>query len=258
MKRSDQKVPGFDDIIFENRNKRYGAYDLRRKYKATACLSILGGITLCSLPLIIFSVLSSEPVSAKTEKGIFVVISPDNLSDPGKIVQPEPPKPVKSPPQFKYVSPKVVDDTMNLSFMIKNDIAIDSVVNAQVIEESDSVVYSPPVTDIEEEPEPYLIVGEPPEFPGGTVALKKFVATHLVYPVEALENNIQGRVFVRFVVSSDGSVKRIEITRGLHPLLDEEATRVISSLPLWKPGRQNGKPVPVWFSMPVTFQIIDN
>jgi len=258
MKRNDQKVPGFDDIIFANRNKSYGAYDLRKRYKSVAGLSILGGVTLCSIPLILTFIFSPEPVKAKADAGIFVVVQTDNLIDPSKIAQPVPLKPASAPPQFRYVEPKVVDDTMDITNLMINDFIRDSVINNNITENVDSIVYSPPVTVEIEESEPFTFVEEPPMFPGGSSALLKFIAENTKYPAEALENGIQGKVFVKFAVSADGTVKRLEITRGVHPLLDAEARRVVSSLPTWKPGRQNGKPVPVWFYLPVTFEIINN
>jgi len=255
MKRNDQKVPGFDEIIFENRNRKYGAYDLRRRYKSAAGLSILGGVTLFSLPFILIFAFSPEPITAISDNGIYIVVKPDNLIHPDNVVPPEPVKPLQAPPVFKYVEPKVVEDTTGLTNLLINDLAYDSVKNENIIENIDSVVYAPPVTDTEEEPEPLIFVEEQPVFPGGNSALLKYIAEHTIYPAEALENNIEGRVFVRFVVTSEGAVKRIEVTRGLNPLLDAEAIRVVSSLPAWKPGRQNGVAVPVWFALPVTFKI---
>jgi protein TonB len=101
----------------------------------------------------------------------------------------------------------------------------------------------------------FIKVEESPVFPGGEIALLKYIAENTKYPQEAAENNIQGKVIVKFAVSSDGSVKRIEILRGVHPTLDQEAMRVVSTLPLWKPGKQNGKPVSVWFMVPVSFEL---
>lgn len=256
MKRNELEVPGFDEIIFENRNKSYGAYDLRRKYKLAASLSILGGVTLCTVPLLLIFAFRPEPVTAKSDTGIYLVIKPDNLVRPDEIVPVEPQKPAQVPAQLKYVEPKVVDDSTKLTYLMIADFAKDSVMDEAVVEHIDSVVYSPPVTDTPEEPEPFLFVEEQPVFPGGKTALLKYLAEHTIYPPEAIENNIQGKVFVRFVVSSDGSVKRAEVTRGLHPALDAEALRVVSSMPVWTPGKQNGKAVPVWFNVPVTFTII--
>jgi len=258
MKRNDQKVPGFDEIIFENRNRSYGAFDLRRRYKSAAGLSILGGVTLFSIPFILFFTFSPGPVTAKSDPGIYIVVKPDNLIHPDNVIPPEPEKPVKAPSVYKYIEPKVVDDTTRLTNLMVNDIAYDSVRNDIVTLNSDAVIYDPPETDIAEEPEPLIFVEERPVFPGGNSALLKYIAEHTIYPAEALENNIEGRVFLRFVVASDGSVKRIEIIRGLNPVLDAEAIRVVSTLPAWKPGRQNGAAVPVWFSIPVTFKIMNN
>jgi periplasmic protein TonB len=258
MKRNGNKVPGFDEIIFSNRNRMYGAYDLRRRYKSAAIISLLGGITLSSIPFILMFVLAPVPVKGRIEPGTFVVVQTENLIDPGKIVQPEPQKPAPAPESYTYIQPKVVDDTMDVTNLMINDFIGDSVVNKAVIDNTgniDSIAYTNPVTEVPEETEPLILVEEQPEFPGGYQALLKFIADNTKYPPEALENLIQGKVFIKFAVWSDGSVRRLEVTRRVHPSLDEEALRVVSSLPRWKPGRQNGKPVPVWFSVPVTFEI---
>lgn len=110
----------------------------------------------------------------------------------------------------------------------------------------------------EEEPEEqqtFLIVEDMPEFPGGDVALRKFIAENVRYPEVAKENDIQGTVYVRFVVDKDGSVTNVELLRGVDPLLDKEAIRVVQSLPKWKPGRQRGKAVKVSHSVPIKFAL---
>lgn len=255
MKSSHEKVPGFDEIIFENRNKSYGAYDLRKRYKLTTSLSIFGGVSLSAMSLIIISVLSPEDVTANQESQITVLLKPDNLIDPNKIAVQVPQKPAPVVPQYKYIVPDIVDDTVDIDrVMMPNDFATIAVTDGIVSDIIDSVIYIA-VTDESEEPEPFTFVEEQPVFPGGNEALLRYIAENTKYPPEAIENNIQGRVFVKFAVSSDGSVKRIEILRGVHPLLDKEAERVISTLPRWKPGKQNGKPVPVWFNVPVDFQV---
>jgi protein TonB len=256
MKRNEKKAPEFDEIIFENRNKEYGAYNLRKNYKSATSLSILGATAICALSLILISAFTPKEVSAEPDKGIIIVITPVNKIDPDKIVPPEIKKPVAVPVQNKYVAPDIVEDSVDVgNMMMINDIAADSVQNGTVTEKIDSVVYK--IVAPEPEKEPFFAVEEPPMFPGGESALLEYIAENTKYPAEALENNIQGKVIVRFAVSADGSVKRIEVLRGVHPLLDEEAVRVISTLPLWKPGKQNGKPVPVWFFVPVRFQVIN-
>ena len=99
----------------------------------------------------------------------------------------------------------------------------------------------------------FYIVEEMPDFPGGQLALRKFIAQAIKYPVIAQENGIQGKVFVNFVVNKDGSVTSAKIARGVDPALDKEALRVVNSLPKWKPGKQGGKPVRVSYTVPINF-----
>jgi protein TonB len=255
MKRKNEKVLEFDEIIFENRNKIYGAYDLRKRYKTATSLSILGGVAFCAALMIIISILAQNEVSAKPDKDIFVIIEPDSNLDPVKIKPPEPEKPAPEPIQNRYVAPDVVEDSVKITdMMLTNDYAIDSVKNG-VVTDNDTVAYVP-VSDKPVEPEPFIKVEEMPLFPGGDAALLKYIAENLRYPAEAIENKIQGKVILRFVVTPEGSVDRIGILRGINTLLDEEAIRVVSSLPKWNPGKQNGKPVPVWFFVPVSFKIM--
>lgn len=101
--------------------------------------------------------------------------------------------------------------------------------------------------------EVYFIVEEMPDFPGGQLALRKFIAQQIKYPAVAREKGIQGKVFVNFVVGKDGSVRNTRIARGVDPSLDREALRVISSLPPWKPGKQKGKEVAVSYTVPISF-----
>lgn len=101
----------------------------------------------------------------------------------------------------------------------------------------------------------YNAVDVKPQFPGGQTELNRWIAQNIKYPVDAIENGIQGRVLVEFVIQEDGSIGRIKIIKGRHPTLDKEAKRVISSLPQFKPGRKYGAPVNVWYSLPVDFRI---
>lgn len=101
----------------------------------------------------------------------------------------------------------------------------------------------------------FLVVEEMPEFPGKELALREFIAKTIKYPADALKDSIQGRVFVTFVVKSDGSVGDAKIARGVHPSLDQEALRVVSALPTWKPGKQRGVAVNVSYTIPVQFSL---
>jgi TonB family protein len=103
--------------------------------------------------------------------------------------------------------------------------------------------------------EVFVIVEDMPEFTGGELALRKHIGTYVKYPAEAAVQGIQGKVYVTFVVGSDGVVKKAKIARGVNPLLDAEAIRVVNSLPKWKPGYQSGKPVAVYYTVPINFQL---
>ena len=104
----------------------------------------------------------------------------------------------------------------------------------------------------------YNIVEQMPEFPGGEQAMMKFVAENVKYPQEAKDKNISGRVFVSFVVEKDGSVSNVKVLRGIGGGCDEEAARVISAMPKWKPGKQKGEPVRVSYQIPINFKLADD
>ena len=99
----------------------------------------------------------------------------------------------------------------------------------------------------------FFIVEEMPEFPGGELALRKFIAQTIKYPEIARKNGIQGKVYVNFVVEKDGSVGRAKVVRGVDPSLDYEASRVTNELPKWKPRKQRGEAVAVQYTIPVNF-----
>jgi TonB family protein len=103
--------------------------------------------------------------------------------------------------------------------------------------------------------EVFIVVENMPAFPGGDAALFKFIYENIKYPPEAKERGIQGKVILRFMIASDGSVEDITVVRGVDPLLDDEAVRVMSMAPDWTPGTQGGKPVNVWYSVPISFAL---
>lgn len=107
----------------------------------------------------------------------------------------------------------------------------------------------------EEEDKIFIHVKNMPEFPGGITALRRWIGTHVNYPAVARENGIQGTVYLRFEVTKSGKVGRVEMQKGVDPLLDDEALKVIKKLPKFKPGEQNGRKVNVWYSIPVTFKL---
>ena len=118
--------------------------------------------------------------------------------------------------------------------------------NVQVVREKS--------TDVSDEI-PFVVVEEMPMFPGGDSTLLSYIVQNTKYPESAKNNKTQGRVIIRFCVNSTGSVDRVSVLKSVSPDIDAEAIRVISSLPAFIPGRQGGKPVPVWYMVPVNFAL---
>jgi periplasmic protein TonB len=255
MKRNKERVPEFDEIIFENRNKTYGAYDLRKRYKSAASLSILGGIMLSGTIMAALS-LSTEPGEASTGPTSVILVMADPVIP--DFVKPDVPKPPEVLTKtIMNLKPVITDDTAQATPYVPTAEEIqNSVKNGSVDDTSSYSTPSDPVIPVE--PEPRIIVQEMPEFPGGNAALLEYIGENLKYPAEAVDNKIQGKINLKFVVRSDGSVDRIEIVKGVDSLLENEAIRVVKSLPRFKPGKQDGVAVPVWFSLPVTFKIQNN
>jgi len=133
------------------------------------------------------------------------------------------------------------------------DQAVVEVQNTEVVEEV--AVVAEEVQEDEAEAEPFVVVEEMPMFPGGEVALLQYIGEHTQYPEVAKENNVQGKVIVRFCVTSKGGVDKVSILKGVDPELDKEAIRVVQTLPAFKPGKQGGKPVPVWYMVPINFTL---
>jgi TonB family protein len=111
------------------------------------------------------------------------------------------------------------------------------------------------VTSNDADEAPYVAVEEMPMFPGGDAVLLKYIAENTIYPESSKEQNIQGRVIIRFCVTAKGSINQISVLKGVSPDLDAEAMRVVQTLPKFKPGRQSGKEVPVWYMVPITFTL---
>ncbi len=158
------------------------------------------------------------------------------------------------PPPVKQEKPQVI----NTLEIMDDEADIDDEAEIEDTEADDDTEIK--VDDIEEddeeeEPEVFFIVENMPIFPGGEIGLRKYIATHVRYPTVARENGIQGKVFVRFIVNYKGKVGKVSIARGVDPLLDKEAIRVIKTLPQWKAGEQRGKKVSVWFTVPINFQL---
>jgi protein TonB len=159
-------------------------------------------------------------------------------------IKPPPPPP---PPKVVEVL-NIVDDDMD----IDDELEINTEIDEHTLINVAPVISTKPEEE-EEEAQVFFIVEDMPEFPGGEMALRTYIANAIKYPVIAQENGIQGKVYVTFVVGKDGSVSNASIARGVDPSIDKEALRVVNTLPKWKPGKQRGKPVNVSYTVPINF-----
>ena len=149
--------------------------------------------------------------------------------------------------------PPRVTDVLNI---VDDDVELDEELDIQDTEIDENTEIEFNVSLEEEESDDaavFFIVEEMPEFPGGDAELRKYIAQSVKYPVIAQENGIQGRVYVQFVVGTDGGVTQVKVARGVDPNLDKEAIRVVQSMPKWKPGKQRGKAVKVSYTVPINF-----
>jgi protein TonB len=181
----------------------------------------------------------------------------ENLDQPTEVAPPPPPPP--PPPadvvqQQKYVPPVVVDSIKpeDVKEFMTADQAQVAVKNEEVVE---VVEVKAEVQEEDTEATVFVVVEEMPMFPGGDTELLKYISEHTNYPEVAKENNIQGKVIIRFCVTSKGGVSQVSVLKGVDPELDAEAIRVVNTLPAFKPGKQGGKPVPVWYMVPITFTL---
>jgi len=117
------------------------------------------------------------------------------------------------------------------------------------------LIYNPKANTKDNVETIYEFVQEMPQFPGGDTSLLKFLSLHIKYPVIAKENRIEGRVYVSFVIDEQGFTRDVTIVRGVDPSLDNEALRVVRSMPQWKPGKQGGVPVKVRYYVPIHFDL---
>lgn len=260
MKNADQdlkKAPDFDEIVFEVRNKEYGAYVLRRNYRRNVVISLAMAVLIMSALIIIpfLNARAMDNQNKRPDRPVEIIMTA--IDQPVEKVAPPPTPP--APPedvvqQSRYIPPVVVDTVKpEEEQFITADEAEVIVQNTDVMDVPTAVHEE--VKDAEPVVEPFIVVEEMPEFPGGLPALMKYVGENLRYPDVPMENNVEGKVTIKFCVTAKGGIDQISVLKSVDPELDKEAMRVVSTLPAFKPGKQGGKPVPVWFMLPIAFKI---
>jgi len=262
MKASSNVItpPLWEDVIFENRNKAYGAYVLRTMYTK----SVLKGL---GLTIVIVALLFYSPDIIAFFKGVEVVekapprkLVYTELSAPPPIDKPKPPPPQIQLPKLqkviKFVPPKVVKEEVVEEIPTIEEIKQHEVAAVEV-EGPTEIVFEEPVEEVvvEDENKIFTVVEQQPEFQGGYEAMMNFIKKNMRYPASARRMGVDGTVYVSFVVSKDGSISEVKQIRGISADCDKEAMRVVSMMPPWKPGKQNGKPVFVRFVLPIKFKL---
>lgn len=260
-----------DDIVFEHRNKAYGAYELRTGYTANLNRAFWIGIGCFMLMLLTNFIFARQKDKNLAETGIIIdlqKIPDEKVPEIEKPKEIEPPKEVEQVKTIAYLVPEVVEETQNETPPPTQD-AIEVAVISDKTQEgrvSESISESPPVeapsaavkaVEIVENNLPFTSVEENPSFMGGVKEMYKFLAQNLKYPSAAQRANIQGKVFLKFIVEKDGSITGVEIMKGIGFGCDEEAARVVKLMPKWIAGRQNGRNVRVIFTIPVFFKLDD-
>lgn len=280
MAQIDLTRNGWCDLIFEGRNKEYGAYKLRtqtgkRNFKAIITIAILAA--LC---IILFYIKAGydayQAAHAKNENVTEISALNQPKKKEAKVerkVQVEEKKEVvkEVKSSIKFTAPvikkdadvkpeeemKTQDQIMQTNTAIG---ALDVKGNSdqgEILKVTQRVETEP----VKAEPKPEVenkvfdVVEQMPSFPGGPSALMQYLSTNIKYPVVAQENGVQGRVVVSFVVERDGSITDVQVARSVDPSLDREAQRVVRSMPRWIPGKQNGQAVRVKYNVPVAFRL---
>lgn len=276
MAKVDLIDSNWSDLVFEGKNKAYGAYVLRQetgKRNVKALIYVLIGIG------IIFAVAYANLAIQNAMKSNVAVETDIELSKlaqkkEAKVERKEPPKveveqrvieKVKS--SVKFTAPEIKkddevkpeDEIKSQDDLAKTNTAIGTFDVKGNDEEAGEVLKAKEVIadekPKEEETKVFDVVEQMPEFPGGQAALLKWIGDNIKYPAIAEENGIQGRVVCTFVVERDGSVTDVQVARSIDPSLDKEAIRVLKKMPKWIPGKQNGSAVRVKYTVPVTFRL---
>ena len=204
------------DIVFEGKNKDFGAYKLRESSPARHTKAIVWVVISVAIILVLL-ILSVSGVFSKPEEEQITTATVQEIA----AVEAEEEEIEEEEEQFQMPEPEEV-------------VAPEEVANQHLVT---------------------AMVEQKPEFNGGEAAMYKWLSENIVYPSAASEQGVQGRVVVEFVVGKDGSITNVRVLRPRHPALDKEAVRVVKAMPKWIPGRNNGQPVKVTYTLPVTFKL---
>lgn len=257
----------FNDLVFDQRNKAYGAYVLRRDYSTHILVSMMMGIfiigSLLAIPYISAYIRSLNTTDeVKIDRDVVMTLENPPPVDPND--PPPPPPPSSAPPPMAntvaFTVPIVTNDIVNdittvedLSVSNPGDITQQGTGDFSIMPDGDGgngdLIGETPTDEV------FTVVEKMPEFPGGEKALMDFLAKNIRYPETAKDLGIQGTVYISFVVDTYGNITQVETLRGIGGGCDEEAARVVGKMPRWSPGKQGGRAVKVQYRLPIRFAL---
>ena len=270
------------DLVFEGKNKDFGAYVIRtestKRHNLAVLWALIGAVAVAALSLGLMKAnqyLEERRLAALQDQKTYIVDFPPETEEQQpeqQIIEPEEPEVLEDVlSSVKVTELQIVEDDK-----VRPE---DEILTQEEIEETNKAFgqtnvdngqderdkFQTAVTDVVvekpvEKPKEAVVqvfrsVEQMPQFPGGEAALMKYLQSHINYPPMAVENGVQGRVVVQFVVDKTGKVGEVVVVRNVDKDLDKEAVRVCKSLPKFTPGRQNGQAVAVWYTLPVTFKL---
>ncbi|MDE5657510.1 MAG: energy transducer TonB [Muribaculaceae bacterium] len=278
------------DLIFEGKNKEFGAYTLRQasdRRHNLAVLYVIAGLVLVLIFAWLYGMYRAEKERAEKERVAELLANIEQeqfdeleveLDIPEDENQMEQEEEIPEPEEEEALAEEILNTEKFTEFLVQKDEDVkEEVKSADDVKDTSTALGS---TDFdqgtddlnivrehkneviveEKKPEPveekvFTSVEQMPQFPGGEGALLKYISDHIKYPTIAMENNVQGKVVVQFVVTRDGSIGEVKVARGKDPDLDKEAVRVVKTLPKFIPGKMNGQAVNVWYTLPINFKL---
>ena len=269
------------DLVFEGKNKDFGAYVIRtestKRHNLAVLWALVGSLAVAALT---FGLIQANKyleerrlASQHDQTEVFVDLTAEEPEPEKQIIEPE--KPEVIPEEVESATIKVTELQIVEDAEVKDEDKIISIDEQMATDASAGTVthldgstnkniFIEHRVEIKVEPEPvaepkteeiFKSVEQMPQFPGGEAALMKFLSSHINYPPMAAENNVQGKVIVQFVVDKTGKVGEVKVVRNVDKDLDNDAIRVCKALPKFTPGRQNGRPVSVWYTLPIQFKL---
>lgn len=276
------------DLIFEGKNKEFGAYTLRQssdRRHNLAVVYVVAGLILVFLFAWIYGMIQTARENAEKERLAELLAQVEQQQFEELIIeeeiieenQMEQEEEIPEPEEEEALAEEILNTEKFTEFLTAKDEEVtEEVKSADEVKDTSTALGSTDFdkgTDdlnivrehknevIVEEKTPvednkvFTSVEQMPQFPGGDAELLKWISNHIKYPAIAMENNVQGRVVVQFVVTKNGSIGEVKVVRGKDPDLDKEAVRVVKTLPNFIPGKMNGQAVNVWYTLPINFKL---